>query len=322
MSTELSKFNFEITSLQQAMDFAKLIADSDLAPKDYKGKPGNVLIAIQMGAEIGLKPLQALQNIAIINGRPCVWGDAMIGLVQNHPLCEYIHEELKNDTAYCIVKRRGDLEEHVSKFSRDDAKKAGLLSKTGTWQQYPDRMLQMRARGFALRDKFADVLKGIAMREEVEDYQILEESAKESRMNKGRTNIQQLLLNKSNHSTERKITFNEVKDMIDCAQSVEELIKITPIAQSLDEDEKKEIRRYYADALKDMKNNQVDTNNEETGEIITNSEYEKIRKQLLNAKSKDTLDIAADLINSIETEGLRHELLAIYNDRKVFFNQN
>lgn len=107
MSNELTKFTFEITSMQQAMDYAKLIADSDLAPKDYKGKPGNVLIAIQMGMEIGLKPLQAIQNIAVINGRPSVWGDAMIALVQNHPICEYIHEEFKNDTAYCIVKRRG-----------------------------------------------------------------------------------------------------------------------------------------------------------------------------------------------------------------------
>jgi len=320
MSTELSKFNFEITSLQQAMDFAKLIADSDLAPKDYKGKPGNVLIAIQMGAEIGLKPLQSLQNIAIINGRPCVWGDAMIGLVQNHPLCEYIHEELKNDTAYCIVKRRGDVEEHVVKFSRDDAKKAGLLGKAGTWQQYPDRMLQMRARGFALRDKFADILKGIAIREEVEDYQILDESAKESRINKGRNNIKQLILNKSTNSIEHKITFNEVKNMIDCAQSIDELTKITPLAQSLNDDEKKEIRRHYADALKEMKNNQVDTNNEETGEIIVNTEFDKIKKQLLNAKSKDTLDIAADLINSIESDDLKRELLSIYNDRKNLVN--
>jgi hypothetical protein len=173
MSQEMTKFNFEITSMKDAMEYAKLISDSDLAPKDYKGKPGNVLIAIQYGVEIGLKPMQAIQNIAVINGRPAIWGDAMIALVQNHPLCEYIKEEFKNDTAYCIVKRRGE-EEHVSHFSKADAKTAGLLGKAGVWQQYPERMLKMRARGFALRDKFADVLKGIAMREEVMDYQVIE----------------------------------------------------------------------------------------------------------------------------------------------------
>ena len=49
------------------------------------------------------------------------------------------------------------------------AKKASLWTKPGPWQQYPDRMLQMRARGFALRDTFADVLRGLISREEAED---------------------------------------------------------------------------------------------------------------------------------------------------------
>jgi hypothetical protein len=173
MNQEMQVYNFEIKSLDQAMELSKLIADSDLAPKDYKGKPGNVLIAVQYGSEIGLKPMQAIQNIAIINGRPSVWGDAMLALVQNHPLCEYIREYHKDGVAYCTVKRRGE-DEYTTKFSREDAKLAGLIGKPGPWSQYPERMLQMRARGFALRDKFSDVLKGIAMREEVEDYQVIQ----------------------------------------------------------------------------------------------------------------------------------------------------
>lgn len=183
MSNELIKhenksFNFEIKSLDQAMEYAKLISESDLAPKDYRGKPGNVLIAIQYGNEIGLKPIQAIQNIAVINGRPSIYGDAMIAVVQSHPVCEYIKEWQKDGIAYCAVKRRGE-DEHISKFSKEDAKAAGLLGKPGPWTQYQDRMLQMRARGFALRDKFSDVLKGISMREEVEDYQIVDISDKQ-----------------------------------------------------------------------------------------------------------------------------------------------
>lgn len=177
MSQEITKFNFEMGSLKEAMEYAKLISDSDLAPKDYRGKPGNVLIAMQFGSEIGLLPLQAIQNIAVINGRPAIWGDAMIALVQNHPLCEYIKEYSKDGTAYCAVKRKGE-DEYIYEFSKEDAKQAGLLNKPGVWTQYPDRMLQMRARGFALRDKFSDVLKGIALREEVEDYKVVEVTTK------------------------------------------------------------------------------------------------------------------------------------------------
>jgi hypothetical protein len=51
----------------------------------------------------------------------------------------------------------------------DDAKAAGLLGKQGPWSQYPKRMRQMRARGFALRDVFPDVLKGMPVAEEVMD---------------------------------------------------------------------------------------------------------------------------------------------------------
>lgn len=155
-------------TFEQALTFSNYLADSDLVPKDYKGKPGNCLIAMQWGAEIGLKPLQALQGIAIINGRPALWGDSLIALVRSSPVCEYILEEDDGRQATCKVKRRGEPEQTRS-FSMDDAKAAGLTGKQGPWSQYPKRMRQMRARAFALRDVFPDVLKGMPVAEEVMD---------------------------------------------------------------------------------------------------------------------------------------------------------
>jgi hypothetical protein len=67
------------------------------------------------------------------------------------------------------VKRKGDAEELVSTFGLDDAKRAGLLGKQGPWQTSTKRMLKLRARGFALRDKFADVLAGLVSVEEALD---------------------------------------------------------------------------------------------------------------------------------------------------------
>ena len=114
-------------------------------PKDYRGKPGNCLIAMQWGSELGLKPLQALQNIASINGRPALWGDAVIALVRASPLCEFVIETDDGQTATCRVKRRGEPEQSRT-FGMDDARTAGLLGKQGPWTQYPKRMRQMRAR--------------------------------------------------------------------------------------------------------------------------------------------------------------------------------
>ena len=156
------------TNMKEAMEFAGLLAKSDIVPKDYQGKPGNVLVAIQWGMEIGLQPMQAMQNIAVINGRPSIWGDAMIALVRASPSFEYITETQDDKQATCIIKRKGE-PEAIRTFSMDDAKRAGLTVKSGPWTQYPKRMMQMRARSWALRDVFPDVLKGMICAEEALD---------------------------------------------------------------------------------------------------------------------------------------------------------
>lgn len=159
-------------SLGEAMELAKLIANSDFAPKDYKNKPGNVVIAIQMGADVGLRPMQALQNIAVINGRPSIWGDAAVALCM--PVLERFHETIEGEgdarVATCIVRRKEFPDEVKRTFSVADAKQANLWGKAGPWCTYPNRMLQMRARGFALRDAAADALMGLILAEEAQDY--------------------------------------------------------------------------------------------------------------------------------------------------------
>lgn len=172
VTTQQGRQSFSLTpsNLQEAMQFSEMIANSNLVPNAYKGKPGDVLVAMQMGMEVGLQPMQALQGIAVINGKPAMYGDALIGVVRNSPVCEAISEHFDEatQTATCRVKRRGE-EWQERTFSRQDAELAKLWGKQGPWQQYPKRMLQMRARAWALRDVFPDVLQGMAVAEEVRD---------------------------------------------------------------------------------------------------------------------------------------------------------
>lgn len=172
IAVQNGSFSLAPTTFAEAQQFAKLISESDMVPKDYKGKAGNVLVAVQMGAEVGLPPMQALQNIAVINGRPCIWGDAAIALARRHPDFENIDELMEGSgeslTAICHIKRRNQKTQTRS-FSVADARRAGLWTKDGPWKNYPQRMLQMRARSWAVRDVFADALKGISIREEIED---------------------------------------------------------------------------------------------------------------------------------------------------------
>jgi len=152
---------------------ATIMAKSGMMPKGME-KVESVFVAIQMGLEVGLSPMQAVQNIAVINGRPSIWGDAAIGLVMASGKLEEFDETLTGEpyedswTATCTAKRKGRAKIIERTFTYRDARQANLLDKP-IWKQYPQRMLQMRARSWALRDGFADVLKGLVLREEAQD---------------------------------------------------------------------------------------------------------------------------------------------------------
>ena len=167
---QASKPQFSLTpqSLNEALQFADMLSKSNMVPKDYQGNPANCIIAMQWGMEIGLQPLQAMQNIAVINGRPAIWGDAMLAIVRGSGLLERITEEPTDTGCTCAVKRKGE-PEVVRTFTLEDAKRAGLAGKQGPWQQHPKRMMQMRARAFALRDVFPDVLRGVHIAEIAQD---------------------------------------------------------------------------------------------------------------------------------------------------------
>jgi hypothetical protein len=152
---------------------ANIMSGSGFVPRDIAGKPEAVFVCLQFGAEVGLSPMQSVQNIAVVNGRPSIWGDAMIGLVEASGKLEELEEKIEGEgpdaKAVCIVKRKGRKNPVERSFSMADAQTAGLAGKSGPWAQYPKRMLQLRARSWALRDAFADVLKGLYSREEAAD---------------------------------------------------------------------------------------------------------------------------------------------------------
>lgn len=167
----MGKYGVQLSTLEDAFRFAKAVCLSGFAPKGID-RPESVLIAVQLGAEVGMTPMASLQSIAVINGRPAIYGDAALALVRASGELERYQQALSGDgdarKATVTVKRRGQ-GEIVSEFSVGDAKRAKLYGKPGPWSEYPDRMLLFRARGFALRDGFGDILKGLRTVEEAGD---------------------------------------------------------------------------------------------------------------------------------------------------------
>ena len=153
--------------------FSRAVAQSGLAPKGLE-KPEAIFVAIQLGLELGMTPMMALQNIASINGKPSIYGDAALGLVRARGLLENFKEEEvgergKDSWGFKVSGNRKGEPIGAETFTVEDAKIAQLWAKPGPWTQYPKRMLKFRARGFFLRDRFGDVLKGLRTTEEVRD---------------------------------------------------------------------------------------------------------------------------------------------------------
>ncbi len=159
---------------ESILKFATTVSKTNLVPKTYKDKPEDAAVAIVYGMEIGLPPLASLQNIAVVNGMPTVWGDAQLSIVQSSGAYEW-HKtsysgSLEDETLNVKfeVKRKDMSQSVVKEFSIKDAKAANLWGKGGTWKTHPKQMLGYKARAFALREAFADILKGIHSKEEME----------------------------------------------------------------------------------------------------------------------------------------------------------
>lgn len=167
-------------NIEEVGRVAQAIITAGLAPDSYKGgtqaeTASRVIVGIMKGAEVGFPPITALSTIAIINGRPCIYGDGAIALAQSRGLVSKFEHRYSGEpdtddyTCHVLIWRKGQESPYEGHFSLKDAKRAKLLNKPGPWMTYTSRMMFNRARAFPLRDGFADCLCGLAIAEEIQD---------------------------------------------------------------------------------------------------------------------------------------------------------
>jgi len=160
-----------LTNLDDMWRYATAAYDSGLCPDSIKNY-AQAFIVIQTGAEIGLKPQQSFGSIYIVNNKPTLWGDAALALCRASVLCESVVETISGEgdkmVGKCVVKRKGQEEPIIRTYSVAEATAAGLMSRK-PWQLHTRRRLHLRARSYALRDAFPDVLMGLHLTEEEQD---------------------------------------------------------------------------------------------------------------------------------------------------------
>lgn len=167
-----SGFSLVAGNFEEAMTIAKMLAGSKLVPQQYQGHPEDVLIACSWGESLGLKPLSALNAIAVVNGRPQLFGDALKALIMKHGTIE---EQWDNEHGiWTMTAHRKGFPDVTWSYGYNDAIAAGHVSynpqsntfglgarKSEAWVKYTKRMCQLKCRNFVIRDAFPDVIQGI-----------------------------------------------------------------------------------------------------------------------------------------------------------------
>ena len=129
------------------------------------------------GASMGMKPIQAINGIAMINGHPTLHSDSIPCTVLASGLVtgmKYKFEGVGDDMSCTFYVRRKGIEEYQEwTYSMEDARKAGLLANP-VWQKHPKKMLFNRARTWCFRNTFPDVIGNVYTPDEVEDVEYQE----------------------------------------------------------------------------------------------------------------------------------------------------
>ena len=151
---------------------AGVLCNSGMLPVGLN-TPEKVCVALEWGHELQLPPMVAVNNIAVINGKPTLSADIMHAIAKRNP--EYgglKWLQLSDTVAECVITRTTATytEETAGYYDIDMARNANLLSKDN-WKKYPQRMLKHRALSYALRDAFPDILAGIYSPEEMDGVQ-------------------------------------------------------------------------------------------------------------------------------------------------------
>ncbi len=141
------------------MKFADFLADAPIIPKPYRKQPGNVYVAAEMGAVLGWGPIEAMQNIDVIEGTPSLKAEAMRALIKaaGHRLTV---PESSAESCTVLIERNDTLGDAQVTYTIEDGRRAGLAGKD-VWKKHPARMLLARATTNAATIACPEVLRGM-----------------------------------------------------------------------------------------------------------------------------------------------------------------
>lgn len=171
-----------LKTMGRALKIAEVISKSNIIPDNFKGKPGDVMIALDMAARLDLNLLSVMQSIYIVHGRPAWSGAFYAALITaggrfksyryvERDTQEPIKEIGRNNRVCYIVAVDNDGNEHTGpEVDYKMAVKEGWTSRNGSkWQTMPVLMLRYRAAAFFVRTCCPEAAMGLREKGEEED---------------------------------------------------------------------------------------------------------------------------------------------------------
>lgn len=180
---EIVKKNTGLDVFQSPQNFNVLLelgekfAKSFLVPENFRGKPMDCAIAIDMAQRARLSPMMVMQNLYVVRGKPSWSGQACMALIRACSEFEdvkvvYIGQEA-TDSWGCYITATNKKNKDLLKGPRITigvAKKEGWYSgEFSKWKTMPELMLAYRAAAFFARIYVPNALMGFRVEGEIED---------------------------------------------------------------------------------------------------------------------------------------------------------
>lgn len=148
-------------SLPEVQSLAEVLSKSTLLPDALKGKAPDIIVSILAGQELGLSPMAAIRGVHVVQGKPLLSADTMVGLVLGSGLAEYFICVEESDTSVTYeTKRKGAPQPQRATWTVEDSKRAALHTKDN-YRLFPRQMMKARCKSILARDVYPDILAGI-----------------------------------------------------------------------------------------------------------------------------------------------------------------
>jgi hypothetical protein len=163
-------------SLSEQVSLAKALAPSDIIPQAYRGKPANIVVAIEFGQSMGLSPAESLYRINVIQGKPTASAELIAAQVRKAGHKLRVEKDEANTSVTCTIVRSDD-PKYPFRVTRDRAwaEKMGLSGKDN-YRKQPLTMLTWRAITACAREACPEALFGVAYTpDEMHDFDSVSE---------------------------------------------------------------------------------------------------------------------------------------------------